>query len=89
MFKFQIGDSVKKKSGYLFNGIVVGRYEVEAGNRYDVQINGVESINRLHEMMKEKKVVMTNATVLMELEDLLMNCHGMIHIFSEEQLVVQ
>lgn len=77
---------VQKKTGYTFIGRVVSRYEVDGGIRYDVQVDAEVSIKRLHEMMREKKIVIQDATTLIEIEDLMRNCHGMVHIFSEEQL---
>ena len=86
MFKFKEGDKVKKPKGYRFVGKIVGEgYKVEGGNRYNVQIDGKEAVARLHELMREKKITMRAAT-LIEVEEMLLNCHGMIHIFSEEQL---
>lgn len=83
--RFKIGDIVAKKSGYKFIGKVVSAYQVEGGNRYDVQVDGTIAVARLHRLIKEEKIT-NSAKALIELEDMLMNCHGMIHIFSEEQL---
>lgn len=87
--KFKTGDRVKKINGYKYNGVVVAGYKVDGGIRYDVQIDGKASVSRLNELMKNKEILMTSARVLMEVEELLMNCHGMIHIFSEEQIMLQ
>lgn len=86
MFKFKIGDKVKKAKGYTFNGVIVSAYEVGGGIRYDVQVDGKASIERIHELMREKKISIISAKTLIEIEEMLMNCHGMIHIFSEKQL---
>lgn len=82
-FKFSIGDRVKKKSGYLFEGIVRSRYEVPGGNRYDVQVHTEEA----------QATVITMAELdgwSKETEEQMLrwvnNCNGMIHIFAEEQL---
>lgn len=87
--KFKVGDKVKKAKGYCFIGVVRSAYTVEGGNRYDVQIDGKASVARLHELLQEKAIVIKSARTLIELEELLMNCAGMIHIFAEEQLVLQ
>lgn len=86
MYKYEIGETVYKPKGYAFIGTVVGRYTVDGGNRYDVQVDGKQAIARLHELMRKDLIKIPRVHTLMELEGLLMNCHGMIHIFSEEQL---
>ncbi len=88
MFKYDIGQIVYKPKGYTFIGKVVGRYTVDGGNRYDVQVNGKLAVERLHDLMRKDLVKIPRVHTLMELEGLLMNCHGMIHIFSEEQLAL-
>lgn len=86
MYKFNIGETVQKAKGYKYKGVVVGRYEVEGGIRYDVQIDGKAAIARLHHLMQEHLIAIPRVHTLMELENMLENCHGMIHIFSEDQL---
>jgi hypothetical protein len=84
-FKFEIGDRVKKNKGYIFRGIVKSRYEVDGGIRYDVQIDAQEAIRLVEHLSAKYK--MSNDDVL-ELHGWIMNCDGMIHIFAENQLVL-
>lgn len=86
VYKFRIGDRVCKVKGYSFVGVVVGRYRVEGGVRYDVQVQAQHSIDRLYALMNDQKIKMTSAKALMEVEAMISNCDGMIHIFAEEQL---
>lgn len=83
MYKFEIGERVKKIKGYIYRGIVKSRYEVDGGIRYDIQVDTQDAI-RLVEFLA-KKYSMTNEDVL-SLHGWVMNCDGMIHIFAEEQL---
>lgn len=87
--KFKEGDKVKKAKGYSFIGVVRSAYTVDGGNRYDVQVDGKASVARLYKLLEEGAITIKSAKTLIELEELLMNCDGMIHIFAEEQLVLQ
>lgn len=86
--KFNVGDIVRKKTGYTFIGKVVSAYIVKGGNRYDVQVDAEMAVTFLNELMRTGKCKLTSAKDLMTLEELLRNCDGMIHIFSEEQLEI-
>lgn len=85
-FEFEIGDKVQKKKGYIFRGVVVGRYEVEGGVRYDVQVNTLEARQFvLGELYHETGMTKKQRT---KVYNFVNNCHGMIHIFAEEQLIL-
>lgn len=83
MFKFEIGDIVKKSAGYKFEGRIVSRYEVEGGIRYDVQVDGTFAFDYLTAMYVDGPMNEHDYDIL---SDAIMNCHGMIHIFAESQL---
>lgn len=82
MFKFEIGDTVYKPKGYNFIGKVVSRYEVEGGNRYDVQVDASIFDPVIDRLLQEDFSGELNTAIGL----MAMNCHGMIHIFSEGQL---
>lgn len=71
MYKFNISETVQKAKGYKYKGVVVGRYEVEGGIRYDVQIDGKAAIKRLHHLMRENLIAIPRVHTLMELENML------------------
>lgn len=84
MYKFKIGELVEKATGYKFRGLVVGRYKVEGGIRYDVQIDGQSAYLYVKKMYDSGLI---NVHEYSFLSDAVMNCHGMIHIFAESQLI--
>ena len=84
--KFKTGDKVQKSKGYKFNGVVVSGYVVEGGERYDVQVDGQDAIRDLRRMIAKEDVQVNSHKAQHDLEELLMNCDGMIHIFSDKQL---
>lgn len=83
MFKFNIKDRVEKTLGYIFRGIVVSRYQVKGGNRYDVQVDAEPALQEI-EILQEKYDIKDEDLTL--LKNWVMNCQGMIHIFAESQL---
>lgn len=83
MHKFEIGQRVKKNKGYIFKGIVRSVYEVDAGIRYDVQVDAQDAIKLVEYLAEKYHIGMQD---VLNLHDWIMNCDGMIHIFAEEQL---
>lgn len=88
MFKFQVGEVVKKSKGYTFVGVVRARYEVAGGRRYDLQVDKEIFADEIRTMISTGAVVIKHSSN--EIEEALIeytsNCDGMIHIFAEEQL---
>lgn len=83
MFAFEIGEKVRKISGYVFRGIVVARYSVDRGIRYDVQINAEEAVKYVEYLSDKYKM---NEDDVYDLIGWVKNCDGMIHIFAENQI---
>lgn len=84
---FQPGDRVQKAKGYRYDGVVIGASQTTKGEtRYDVQVDSTTGIKRLRELDDKYRFTETEFG---ELYDLIDNCSGMIHIFSEEQLTSQ
>lgn len=90
MFKFKIKQRVRKKEGYIFEGVVMSRYLVNGQNkfvkggiRYDVKIDSEPFIKYLNDVAQ---VYGLPTEVHGYLARYINNGSGMIHIFSEEQL---
>ena len=77
---------MRKVKGYKFEGVVVSGYVVEGGERYDVQVDGTHGVRMLKSMLVKGDIILNDHLAAVYLEELLMNCDGMIHIFSDKQL---
>ena len=86
--KFKIGEVVRKTSGYRFVGVVRAAYEVEGGERYDVQVDGNIFADEIRTMITTGAIAIEHSSDVIEnqLLEYASNCHGMIHIFSDSQL---
>lgn len=86
MPKFKVGDRVRKVKGYRYEGIVIGVSKTTYGDtRYDVQVDTHPALAKLDEMADAYSFT---DEMKEELGRYIGNCHGMIHIFSEEQLEI-
>lgn len=85
--KFKIGDKVRKVSGYRYDGVVIGAYITTIGQtRYSVQIDAREQRRLVMEM---SEACSFTDEMTEQLVRWVSNCDGMIHIFSEDQLVLR
>ena len=84
-FKYRLGDRVQKIEGYKFIGRILARYTTNSGIRYDVQVTGIDQLKDLHAILKNTGAI-NKVKDLEKLVELVQNCAGMIHIFSEKQI---
>lgn len=83
MFKFEIGDRVRKIKGYHYDGVILARYVTGEGNRYDVQVNGSNMIAPIEALGAKYGIDEAGMGLIHSINQ---RCNGMIHIFAEEQL---
>ncbi len=84
--KFKAGDRVRKVKGYKFEGIIMSAYTLPDDEiRYDVRVDCTRALADLDEMARAYSFPQE---ITDRLGNYIGNCHGMIHIFAEEQLEI-